>query len=174
MRLKKYLPIENYVLTTQLSPQEVHNLIAANIEPKAGVRLTFLPRRNSKPYEGQIYNNQFTISRIINYRNSFLPIVKGTISTYLNQTHIAITMKPHTFVLVFMGVWMGIVAFACIGVALTAAVKGNDFFGKGFSFLLLVPFAMLVFGALLTHFAFKAESKKARNFLATLLKGTEI
>jgi hypothetical protein len=174
MRLKRYLPIENYVLTTQLSPQEVHNRIAANIEPKAGIRIFLIPRNASKPYEGQIYNNQFTISRIINYRNSFLPIIKGSIATYLNQTHIAITMKPPTFVLIFMGVWMGFVGLACIGMLIALALKGNRLFGEGYVAFAFIPFVMLVFGALLTYFAFKGESKKARQFLADLLQGTEI
>lgn len=174
MNLKKYLPIENYVLTTKLSPQEVHNRIAANIEPKAGIRLSLIPRNASKPYEGQIYNNQFTINRIIDYKNSFLPIIKGSISTYLGQTQIAITMKPYTFVLIFMGVWMGGIMIACLGISIAVATKANGFFDNKLSFLIFVPFIMLLFGALLTHFAFKMESKKARSFLANLLQGTEI
>jgi hypothetical protein len=173
MNIKKYLPVEDYVLTTKLSPQEVHNRIAANIEPRAGIRLSLLPRHTSKPYEGQIYNNQFTISRIIHYRNSFLPIIKGTISSYLSQTQIAITMKPHSFVLVFMLVWMGFVGLACVGILIALAIKGNRLFGGGFSPFAFIPFVMLVFGALLTHFAFKMESKKARLFLAYLLQGQE-
>jgi hypothetical protein len=174
MNIKKYLPVENYVLTTKLSPQEVHNRIAANIEPRAGIRLSLLPRNTSKPYEGQVYNNQFTINRIIHYKNSFLPMIKGNISTYLGQTQIAITMKPHSFVLVFMSIWIGFVGLACIGILIALAVKGNRLFGEGYAVFAFIPFAMLVFGALLTYFAFKAESKKARQFLAHLLQGQEI
>jgi hypothetical protein len=173
MNIKKYLPVENYVLTTKLSQQEVHNRIAANIEPREGIGLSLVPRNNSKPYEGKIYNNQFSINRIIHYKNAFLPMIKGSISTYLGQTQIAITMKPYTVVLVLIYVWMGFVGLACIGSLIAIVINGKRLFEGEYAAFGYIPFVMLVFGAALTYFAFKGESKKAKQFLADLLQGQE-
>lgn len=98
MNLKKYLPFENYVMTSKLSVEEVKRRLADNIEPKKSLRLSVFNRGTNKPYEGEILGDTFTISRIINYRNSFLPVITGHISTFLGTTQINVKMRPMTFV----------------------------------------------------------------------------
>ncbi|HSC38181.1 MAG TPA: hypothetical protein VLD19_09930, partial [Chitinophagaceae bacterium] len=46
--------------------------------------------------------------------------------------------------------------------------------GKGFSPVVFIPFIMFLFGWALSYFGFKYESKKAREFLATLFEGEEV
>ncbi len=174
MNLKKYLPLENYVLTTRLSAAEVYNRLSENIQAKQAFQLTGFNRKSSKPYEGIINEHSFTISRVIDYRNSFLPVIQGNISTFLGQTQVQVKMKPMTFVLVFMSFWLGMVGLVCLVMLVVGILQISTLLKNGFSPMMLIPFGMLAFGALLTNLAFKAESKKSKEFLARLLDGEEI
>ena len=78
MNLKKYLPFENYTLATRLTVDEACMRITDNVYVKKGFRFLVFTNKTDRPYEGTITGNCFTITRIINYRNSFLPIIKGT------------------------------------------------------------------------------------------------
>jgi hypothetical protein len=174
MNLKKFLPVENYTLSSKLTVEEVRKRIANNIEPKKNFRFSLISNSYSKPYEGSITGNSFTISRVINYRNSFLPEITGTISSFIGQTQVKIKMQPVTFVLVFISLWLGLVGFVCFIVLIGITFQYQEIFKDGASPFSLIPFAMFVFGCLLTYFAFKKESKKSKAFLAALLEGEEI
>lgn len=173
MNFKKYFPFENYVLTTRLSVEEVIRCLAENIEPKKNFRFSLFSKGSNKPYEGQILGNTFTISRIINYRNSFLPIITGHISTYSGETQINVKMRLDTFVLIFISLWLGIVGFACLGIILRGVFQIQQILQDDFSPMTLIPFAMFLFGCLLATLPFKVESKKSKEFLEHLLDGQE-
>lgn len=174
MDLTKYLPFENYTLETKLSTSEVLTRLEANVKA---------PRRTwnretspdlIKPYEGKMTGDTFEISRVINYRNSFLPVIKGSINTYLGKTRITIKMRMVMFVMAFMFFWFGIVGLVCLGLLIVGIIQFKEILQHGFSPMLLIPFAMLAFGCLLVSFAFKRESKKAKTFLSDLLQGQEV
>ncbi len=170
MHFKKFLPIENYTLTTKLSVDEVRVLIENNTGPKESFGLFTSNNNSSRPYEGSITGNSFTISRIINYSNSFLPIITGTISRFIDKTEIKIKMRLQKFVTVFISVFMGALGIAFL-VQLVYFV--SNWPGKSY-FLLLNIFISFIFCSLLTYFAFKKESKISKQFLAHLLEGEEI
>jgi len=174
MGLKKYLPFENYILSTQLSVDEICNRLNRNIEPRKININPFQSRNASKPYEGELIGDTFKISRIINYRNSFLPVIKGQITKSFGQTFVKVKMRPDILVLIFMSFWMGIVGLACIGVLIGTLIY---WINQGLSFvnlLLIVPFAMFLFGFSLLYFGFKYESKMSKAFLEELIEGKEI
>jgi hypothetical protein len=173
MNWKQHLPFEDYILITKLSGEEVYNRLSDNIEPKNTFQISSLNRNSTKPYEGILSGTSFSISRIINYRNSFLPTINGHISTFPGKTQIDIKMRPATFVLVFMSVWLGVVGLVSIVILFVGLFQIRQILQSGFSPMLLIPFAMFIFGCLLTSFGFKAESKKSKEFLATLLNGQE-
>jgi hypothetical protein len=173
MNFKKYLPFEHYVLTSRLSVDEVKSRLAANIEPKKSFGFSMYNSSPNKPYEGKISGNTFTISRIINYRNSFLPVITGDISSFHGKTQIKVKMQPETFVLIFMSLWLGIVGLVCLGIVLAGLFQFRQVLQNGFSPMILIPFGMLLFGCLLTTFAFKPESKKSKDFLVALFEGEE-
>jgi hypothetical protein len=173
MNFKKYLPFENYVITSKLSVEEIKNRLADNIEPKKNIRLSVFNRSSNKPYEGQILGDTFTISRIINYRNSFLPVITGQISKFLGKTQINVKMRPVTFVLIFISLWLGVVGLVCLGIILVGLIQFKQVLQNGFSPMILIPFGMFLFGCLLTTLAFKAESKKSKEFLNRIFEGQE-
>ena len=173
MTLKKFLPFENYVITSRLPVEEVRKRLADNIEPKKSLRLSVFNRDSNKPYEGQILGDTFTISRIINYRNSFLPVITGHISTFLGKTQINVKMRLVIFVLIFISFWLGSIELICLGIILVGLIRFKQVLQNGFSPMILIPFGMFLFGCLLTIFAFKAESKKSKYFLEKLFEGQE-
>jgi hypothetical protein len=174
MNLKKYLPFENYNLTTKLSNDDILKLIGENIQPKRAFSLKNLSYNYTKPYTGEVSKNSFKMSRNINYRNSFLPFITGKITSFLGETEVNIKMEPVSFVLIFMSVWLGVVGLVCIGMFLMGILRIKEVLQNGFSPMLLIPFLMFGFGYALTYFSFKVESKKSKEFLAKLLDGSEI
>jgi hypothetical protein len=173
MNIKSLLPFDNYTLVTFVKVPEVMGRLEANVSPKKLSSMLVVKRYgqkrdpSEKPYAGNITGQQFEIVRVINYKNSFLPVVKGEVSHFLGQTEIRVKSSPHIAVLVFSACWMLMVLLGCLIVTVTAI---ND----GFEPALLIPFAMLIFGSLLFTVPYKIEAKKAKEFLAKLLEATEV
>lgn len=169
MKLKKYIPYENYNLTTELTLIEVNKRLSYNIELRQKNKFTLFNNYNTtKPYIGEYNINSFCINRIINYRNSFLPIIKGEISTTNNLTHINIKMRPKLIVTIFMTFWLSIIGIICLGVLIIGIINSSLVLKEGFSPFILIPFGMFIFGYLLFYKAFKFESKKSKEFLNNL------
>jgi hypothetical protein len=173
MLLKNVLPIEKYVLTTNLSVDEVLKRIADNIQHRQEFNFSTLSRNYSKPYTGEINGTSFSMTRNINYRNSFLPIIKGHIMPCFGQTQVNIKMRPTIFALIFISFWLGIVTLFCIGLLLVGLLRFRQILQTGFSLGFLIPFAMFVFGCVLLYFSFNRESKISKDFLATLLQSID-
>lgn len=148
----KYLPFERITYRTNLSEQEVFTRLSGFVEPK---KFGF-GRNYTKDYEGSVNNNSFEISRVIQYRNSFLPQISGIIQKNNYGTEIEVTMKLHVFVLVFLLFWCSIAVGIFIMIGSTGKKMSVEFF---------MPLLMLLFVYILTMAGFKAESKKSKEYL---------
>ncbi len=159
----KYLPFENITYKSKLESEEILKRISEIIEPRKMFRtIRFFESNNHKPYEGTITGNSFKITRIIGYRNSFLPRIKGIVEKDFNGTNVNVKMRVNTFVIVFMLIWLGGVGIGCL-VALTLM-----FNNKHFEPMTLIPLGMLIFGYALVTGGFKYESVKSKEYLAKL------
>lgn len=170
----KLLPIERYTLLTKLSPEEIKMLMDANVAPKSKgiqIKIGWSRPASTKPYEGVVKANGFEISRIIDYRNSFLPVITGAVSNEIVHTAVRIKMDLSIVVLVFMTFWFGGVVLGFVFCA--DAIINGAMTESRFEPFLLVPFAMLIFSYLLTTLAFQYEASKSKKFLRDLLKGWE-
>lgn len=161
--MSKFLPIENIVYKTKLSKEQILQKLNDNIEAEKSFGFGAHNYTYSKPYIGQIVGNTFEIKRAISYRNSFLPQIKGEVYSDFNGTKIKVTMKPHTFVLVFMSIWFGGVFLACLATTF-------ELFTQKFSPFFLIPFGMLIFGIVLIFGAFKTESATSKKDLSKILE----
>ncbi|MFS4470678.1 hypothetical protein [Chryseobacterium sp. T20] len=94
----KYLPFERITYKTNLSEEEVLTRLSGFVEPKK----FGLGRNYIKEYEGSIHNNSFEISRVIQYRNSFLPQINGRIQNGNDGVKIQVTLSLHAFVSFFL------------------------------------------------------------------------
>jgi hypothetical protein len=173
MTLKEILPFEDYTLTTRLSVNEIIKRLNDNTEEKRNLSFSSFGQNYQKPYTGHITSSTFTMSRNINYRNSFLPVITGRITALGGQTQVNIKMRPVLIVSIFISFWLGIVGLICAAILLTGLIQFKDILQNGFPFGIIIPFGMFAFGCLLTHFAFKTESKKSKEFLAKLLQGID-
>ncbi len=163
----KYLPFENITYQTKLETEEILNRINEIIEPKKTFRMTgIFGSSDHKPYEGSINGNTFNLTRIISYRNSFLPRIKGDIVKDFGRTKVNVKMRVNTFVIVFMFIWLGGVGIGCLAVL----ASGFKFGGQNFEPMTLIPFGMLIFGYALVTGGFKYESLKSKKYLAELFE----
>lgn len=151
----KYLPYEDITYKTNLSEQEVLTRLSGFVEPKK----FGLGRNYIKEYEGSIDNNSFEISRVIQYRNSFLPQINGRIQNGNDGVKIQLTMSLHAFVSFFLIVWCSFALIFFIGVSIKAIRE------KEISVELFLPLCMLLFVYALTMVGFKSESKKSKEYL---------
>ena len=163
----KLLPIEIITYQSKRTKEELLVLLTNTIEPESK-NLWRTNTNNSKPYKGKIDTNHFEIKRILSYRNSFQPIIKGKIIPDLSGTRIEIKMQLHTFAMVFMCIWMGIVAISCVAVIVALAN------GAPFHPAILIPFGMLFFGYAMTMGGFKYETKKSKAFFQSLFEAREV
>lgn len=93
------LPYEKYNLYTRLSPEEARQRLADNTEQ--GGKKKPLGEKTVKPFRGQLTNETFSISPIIDYRNSFLPLLNGTYFRENGMTRIRTRLQLNDVVLVF-------------------------------------------------------------------------
>lgn len=158
MNLRKFLPVEDYTLTTGLNVDQVNDRLSKEIGEKRTLRGTFWGYVTSRPYEGYLANNTFEISRNIGYMNSFLPLIKGLIYSIAGKTYIKVEMRVIPYIL--LPTIIAIALFSIIGMVL------KDIIGSAV-FPLLFP----VISYLVVYFAFKIESGISKRFLARLLDG---
>lgn len=161
----KFLPIEKITYRTKLDEVTISERLLSIMEPKQTMRFTgFFAGKKHKPYEGHVLNNTFTMNRIINYRNSFIPQITGIYKKDMFGTEIKVVMKMHLIVNIFMGIWLGIIGLVCLGIIPTF------FINEKFEPMLLVPYGMFFFGYALAMGAFKFESNKSKIYIAELLE----
>lgn len=157
------LPYHELTLQSPLSPEEVMRRLEIYVRP----RRTFAERfkvYSEKPYEGELAQSEFRISRIIGYRNSFLPFSKGKVDPSGSGSQIRLVLQLHTFVNLFALVWFGMLL-------LFLAFDLSALFSQQTSPASLVPFVIMVgFGILLFNGSFWFEARKSIAFFKDLFE----
>lgn len=160
----KLLPREELTYQTNQSGKTVLQQLADLVEPPKAFRIHFFwqKKKAHKPYQGKIEGNQFEISRIISYRNSFLPQIKGIITHKGKQTQIDIRMELNPFVKVFAIAW-------CVGIALFfGSILFYAISNGNFTPIILIPLLLIIFMVGMTWGGFLYESKKAKQAFEAL------
>ncbi len=158
MKLTKWLPYEHFVLITHLKGDEIVQKLQQHVEPKKWLRLPF--KKPGKPYEGSVHFGYFNITRIINYRNSFLPEIDGKIIEQFTVTEVHIKMQMNIFVILFMITWLGFTGVATILMAFVSSA-------------VIAPAFMFTFGWCLMLGGFKYESRISTKWLKDVLEAKE-
>jgi hypothetical protein len=158
------LPFDRFKIETTLTSDEVHNILAANVEPSQWLRF----RGNRCPWEGEVMTESFRIRRIIRYRNSYLPLLRGHIIATSGGSIVEGTMTLQPIVLGFMIFWFSGVIL--LGGSMTVSLLAHGAWQP----MALIPLGMLVFGWILTSGAFTFEARKARASLGEMLGSTDV
>lgn len=159
-------PSQRFTMTTYLSPEDVLKKLSEVVVPTSN-SLQFRWRRSKKPYQGQIAEHSFKISRIIYNRNSFTPEIEGQIQAHGRGSQIDIEIKLHPFVIIFMSFWLSLVALVAL------MILGKALFEKNFNPAFLIPVGMLILGLGLPRIAFFPEAKRSKQFLMELFQARE-
>lgn len=160
----KYLPAEDITFQSKLKESELLQRLEDSIERVKAFRFGLFNRKDTKPYQGKIVGHSFNISRIISYRNSFLPQISGTIENTFSGSLIRVKMRLHVAVIIFLCIWGAIMGGVCI-LFLSQAFGSTDF-----DPMMLIPLGMLVVFYVVIMLAFKYESKQSIADLQSLFE----
>ncbi|WP_413160423.1 hypothetical protein ACL6C3_18095 [Capilliphycus salinus ALCB114379] len=101
--------------------------------------------RNHRPYAGTISNSGFKIHRIIHYRNSFLPVIRGQFESLSDGTIVHISMSLHPMVVAFLSFWLLMWYSVSIPIFILEILSGNLPKFEALLFLGLPIFLLLIF-----------------------------
>ena len=153
---------KNIQLSSELSSEQISNRLKRITDKKNSFSNW---GSSTYSFEGEISESHFSINRIVTGRNSFVPIIKGTLTNYDGLTKLNLTFKLNTLVKVFLIV-TGIF-FITIGTIVTSIFSAFDehFFLKPW----MVPLPILLFTTV-GVLSFNLECKKAIKILTRIIK----
>lgn len=149
----KLWPSESFEIETSISQREVVAFLKSEIDPKEWSIF-------------EISSDGFTIARKIDYRNSSLPVVRGTFRPGKAGITVVITMQLYPRVIAFLYFCFGFLALS--GVFL---IIGSLIWEVPPSFGLLAPFIMLFIGWGFFSAGFWFEVKKQKPILLKFFQG---
>ena len=160
----KILPSLTEEYTSNMTPVELAERMVQFVEPRRFWTRSLFRGERSKTFEGEVSATDFNIRPIISYRNSFIPIIKGTVSSTQNGSKIKIEMNLHPFVKYFVTMWLGMVGMGFFALCISMVESSS------FSPLFLTPVGMWLFGYFLAKKGFDYESKPALQALERIFK----
>ena len=153
------LPHETFTLRSPEPLSKIIEKLEAKIEPPKAIRWGF--SRRHLPYEGTISHSGFQIHRIIHYRNSFLPIIRGEFESLPNETLVHITMRLNPAVKIFLIIWFS------FWYSVAAPFFFYDVTFEAFFFVGMPIFILIVF-----WYAFWYEVNRSRRELTQIIQGS--
>ena len=160
----KFLPSITEEYTSSMTPVELADRLGQFVEPRRYWTRSLFRDERSKTFEGEVSETGFSIKPIIRYRNSFIPIMKGTVKPTETGSKIKLEMTLHPFVKSFMRMWLGMVAMGFITITISMLESSS------FSPLFLFPIGMWFFGYFLAKKGFGYEAKPAQTTLESIIK----
>jgi hypothetical protein len=146
------VPYKTLNIATTLTPAEVRSAMRETVHKHSGWF------QRAAPFEGTISDPDFRFRPSITYRNSFRPVVTGTILPERFGARLHVRMRMTLPVMVFMAFW------------LCSVVAGLVTFGVGFRLEeATAAAAMLGLGLLITNFGFHFEARKVEALLSRAL-----
>jgi hypothetical protein len=166
MKIKAW-PRHVFDLRTALSADMVIRTLRANCSKKSSLGPFESPyKSNAKYFSGDVFDDHFQLERITSYRNSFSPIVSGSIQPDGVQTLVKVEMKLSFGVMALIWFWLTAVGLGGIVSTVNAAMIGH---AANKSNPAPVLFAMFALGATMTWGGFwfeaTAQEKKLRSLL---------
>lgn len=154
------IPYKRLSFKVSLSTADASKLLADSVDPNFSYFSLF--RKTDKTFQGKVNEAGFQISRIIRYRNSFLPTLNGKFVLAGSGTQVDVTLSMHPLVIGFLIIWFGAFIFFSGAAFLGELMQG------GFNWGALAPmlFVLLFYGIVTALFAF--EANKAEQFLNSL------
>lgn len=151
----RILPYRKLEWSSRLSAAEALAALSRQVEPRRWLRLSYGPAM----FLGTVEGSNFEIERAIQYRNSFLPQVRGTVRQAANGCTISMTMALHPFVLAFAAVWLSLAGTAALIFLASALAE------RSLSPPALIPAGMFALFVLMATASFAYEARKTEKLL---------
>jgi hypothetical protein len=150
----KLLPYHAFEIRTMMRPDAAREALAVHTEERRLFRLRFPGAGNDSRFEGEVSATGFNITRVIGYRNSFLPVVEGDIASDGGGSRIKVRMRPMTFVIVFLFAF-GVIPLSLLPTAFSSGEPGAAAF----------PFFFILFAYAMSMGGFWFEASKQERTL---------
>jgi hypothetical protein len=160
-RVVKWWPHHRFEIQSALAPAAALDALKAHVEARRMFRVGLPSSKNDKRFQGVVGADGFQITRVIGYRNSFLPQVSGKIRGAGSRSVIDVEMALFAPVIILL---IAIMAMMLLIVGVVA------FEGDVVGLLSLVLLPALAYGAVLWAFWFEAE--KQERALREIFNGT--
>lgn len=148
----KWVPQHRFEIQSPLAPKAALDALKAHVEERAMFRVGMWPSsKNDTRFQGEITADGFSISRIIGYRNSFLPVVTGKVHGGGSRSTIAVDMKLHS---------IAVLLLIAIMIPFLLAVSVLAFAPDAMGMLSLLLLPALAYGGVLWGFWFEAEKQE--------------
>ena len=144
-----------FTIETSKSKEEVLRIIKENTHTRTSI---FDFKTHEEFFEGRVFEDSFSLLRIIHYRNDILPVIKGNIEEIEGGCRVNIKMRMPIIAIIFFSIWLpgGILGSILI-------LLERDFISF---FITLVGFPLF---ALIFFLMYKYEAKKSKEKLEELL-----
>lgn len=160
------LPSLDYRFQTERTAEEICMILKSATISEDRI----FPVSRQEEFTGRINASEFRLVSNIRNRNSFLPVIKGTMQALGNQTEICIQMRMHPLVSVFMMTWMcGVLFFFLTGI-IQICVEGI----LSALPLLCSTALMMTFAQILMRACFYLPAKKSLQRIEELLETVDI
>ncbi len=143
--IMKLLPVKTVTISSGLPPAALADLLRG-----------LIGNGPAAPFAGSVATNGFAITRMNEFRSTFMPMVHGSLRAASGGTEVRLRLRPPGTVLVFMGIWLGFLT-AIAGLILTAHARDA---GRSL-LLLLAPAGLTVFSWFLMTSVFAADARWA-------------
>ena len=158
-----FISTEKIKYHTKLSKNEIINNLKeiTDLDKKATILFSNKP---TKAYEGTVNDDSFSIKRALRKRNSFLPVISGTITDTNSERIIEIEMSLSKYILNFLFIWFAVVGFGFSYLVITSIINHK------FDPSILTPLLGFVFVYILNRSSFKTEIMQTKKFLQKIFK----
>jgi len=161
------MPLYSFHLSVPAQPEVVAERIRRVVAPAPTFWGTLTsswqrPRGPSAPFLGSVDNLTFQIRRNIQYRNSFLPMIRGKINSTPTGSSVNVFMYMHPFSLIFMLIWFGFLVLFESRVADMNIARS------------FIPIGMAVFGLALSLGGFFFEALKVMPLISEAVFNPEV
>ncbi len=159
----KILPYNTFSVKTPKSLEDVIGNLATHIEEPQVFR--WKRPRHHAPYAGTLSESGFEIRRIIHYRNSFLPKIRGRFESSADGTIVRITQSLHPVITVFSLFWLS----TWYSIAIPICLSG--WLSEDLGLEILLPLGMPIVIFSIFGFAFWSEADRSRRELTQMILG---
>ena len=159
-------PRLEYSIDSTKSPEDINTILNSVTAPKKMV-FSYLSYPDNIEFIGEVNPSGFKIVSKPKplVKNSFIPVIVGTIRTERRQTVIDIKMRLYLFLQIFLTIWFGGAGLGVLAGLLAVFTEGMN----GVS-MLFATVAFFAFGQVFVRTGFYFPTKNASRRLEELLK----